>query len=222
MPAAPFDLSTPRGRFRARWAVLWRDHGVLRLAFRNAHRVSEELWRSNQPWPHQLARWQALGVKTVVTLRGGSDDAHHLIEKAACEALGLGFRSFRIGSREPPTADQVAAARRLFEDLAYPALIHCKSGSDRTGVMGTLYLHLRKGLPMRQAMRQLGLRYGHLAGGETGIADYVFARYAAEGEPAQLTLEAWLRQPGHDAASLLGAYRAGRGGWALDRLLGRE
>lgn len=195
---------------------------MLRLVFQNAHRISDELIRSNQPWPHQLAAWKARGVKTVISLRGGTDGPHHLIEKAACEALGLTFITFRIGSREVPSPEQVAAAGRLFERIAYPVLIHCKSGSDRTGIMGVLYLHLRKGLPMAQALRQLSLRYGHLRRGETGLAAYVFARYQAEGEPLGLSFLEWAQGPGYDREALARAYRARRGAVRLERLLRRE
>jgi protein tyrosine/serine phosphatase len=222
MAVKTLDLSTRRDRFRATWDLLWRDHGFIRLVFRNAHRVSDELMRSNQPWPHQLAAWKARGVRTVVSLRGGTDGVHHLIEKAACEALGLRFVTFRIGSREAPRAEQVVAAKRLFEEMAYPALIHCKSGSDRAGIMGVLYLHLRKGLPMAQALRQLSLRYGHVGRGETGLPDYVFAKYQAEGEPAGLSFAEWVQGPGYDPEALARAYRARPLASGLERLLRRE
>ncbi|HEV2531969.1 fused DSP-PTPase phosphatase/NAD kinase-like protein [Phenylobacterium sp.] len=218
----PFDVATPGGRLRAYWDFLWQDHAVLRLAFRNAHWVADDLARSNQPWPHQLADWKRRGIRTVISLRGGTEGSHHVIERAACEALGLRLVTFRLGSREAPSAGQVRAAKALFETIAYPAVIHCKSGSDRTGLMGTLYLHLRKGLPIRQARRQLGLRFGHLAHGETGLLDYVFERYLAEGEPAGQTFLQWTQSPAYDPVALKAAYRTkGPARW-IERLLSRE
>jgi protein tyrosine/serine phosphatase len=218
----PFDLSSFRGRMRTYWDFLWRDHAVLRLGFRNAHWVSDELVRTNQPWPHQLAAWKARGIRTVISLRGGTEGSHHAIEHAACAKLGLKFLTFRLGSREAPTAAQVLAAQTLFSQIEYPALIHCKSGSDRTGLMGVLYLHLRKGRPMRQALRQLGLRYGHLAQGETGLLDYTFQRYLADGEGEGGSFLDWVRRPAYDPAALKAAYRAGRGARLLERFLSRE
>ena len=70
---AGFDLSTPGGRVRTYLDYLWNDHAYLRLGFQNAHWISEELVRTNQPWPHQLAEWKKAGVKTIVNLRGGFD-----------------------------------------------------------------------------------------------------------------------------------------------------
>ena len=221
-PPKPFDLSSFRGRLRTYWDFLWQDHAVLRLGFRNAHWVSDELVRTNQPWPHQLAAWKGRGIKTVVSLRGGMDGSHYAIEQAACAKLGLCFITFRLGSREAPSTAQVLAAQKLFGEIEYPALIHCKSGSDRTGLMGVLYLHLRKGVPMRQALRQLGLRYGHLAQGETGLLDYIFRRYQAEGECEGASFLDWVQGPAYDPAALKSAYRAGGGARLLERLLSRE
>ena len=70
---ARFDLSTPVGRAKTYLDYLWNDHAYLRLGFSNAHWISDELVRANQPWPHQLAAWKARGVKTVINLRGGFD-----------------------------------------------------------------------------------------------------------------------------------------------------
>ena len=68
-PTAPgFDLATPVGRLKTYADYLWNDHAYLRLGFQNAHWISDELVRTNQPWPHQLAAWKDKGVdrKSVV------------------------------------------------------------------------------------------------------------------------------------------------------------
>ncbi len=49
--APPFDLTTPLGRAKAYADYLWNDHAYLRLGFSNAHWISEELVRTNQPSP---------------------------------------------------------------------------------------------------------------------------------------------------------------------------
>jgi protein tyrosine/serine phosphatase len=102
-PTKPgFDLATPGGRFRTYADYLWNDHAYLRLGFRNAHWISDELVRTNQPWPHQLAAWKAAGIKTIVNLRGGFDASFHALEKDACARLGLELVDFTITSREVP------------------------------------------------------------------------------------------------------------------------
>ncbi|MDP3488707.1 MAG: protein tyrosine phosphatase, partial [Phenylobacterium sp.] len=93
---AQFDLSTPEGRKRARRDYMWNDHAFLRLRFQNAHWISDELVRTNQPSPEQLAGWKARGIKTIINLRGGFDGSFHVLEKEACEALGLTLVDFTI------------------------------------------------------------------------------------------------------------------------------
>ena len=58
---ADFDLTTPKGRVATYLDYLWKDHAYLRLGFSNAHWISDELVRTNQPWPHQLAEWKKRG-----------------------------------------------------------------------------------------------------------------------------------------------------------------
>jgi protein tyrosine/serine phosphatase len=130
---------------------------------------------------------------------------------------------FIVASRDVPTAAQVLGARRLFETVRYPALMHCKSGADRAGLMGVLYKHFRQGLPIRQAVEQLSPKYLHVRAGLTGVLDYVFERYLAEGEAAGLSLEAWVTSPAYDPVAMKAEFRAAWWGTLLtERLLRRE
>ncbi len=218
-----FDVTTRGGRVRTYLDYLWNDHAYLRLGFSNAHWISDELVRANQPWPHQLAAWKARGIRTVVNLRGGFDASFYALEKDACCRLGLTLVDFTVTSREVPSREQVLGAKRLFETVTYPALIHCKSGADRAGIMSVLYMHFRKGLPIREAMDQLHLRYLHVKQGKTGVLDYVFERYLREGEPAGMSFLEWVESPAYDPAGFKRDFRAGMLGSVLtEKLLRRE
>jgi protein tyrosine/serine phosphatase len=220
---ADFDLVTPRGRFQTYLDYLWKDHAYLRLRFSNAHWVSDELLRTNQPWPFQLAEWKRQGIKTIVNLRGGFDASFHALEKDACEKLGLKLVDFTITSREVPSRARVHGAKALFETLEYPALMHCKSGADRAGIMSVFYLHFRKGVPIREALEQLSLKYLHVKAGKTGVLDYTFERYLAEGEPAGLTFLEWVDSPAYDEAGIKADFRSNMWGRLLtEGLLKRE
>ncbi len=222
-PAKGFDLSTPGGRLKTYADYLWNDHAYLRLGFSNAHWISDELVRANQPWPHQLAQWKARGIKTVINLRGGFDASFHALEKDACERLGLTLVDFTITSREVPSPARVLGARRLFETIAYPAFMHCKSGADRAGIMSVFYMHFRQGKPIREALEQLHLRYLHVRQGKTGVLDYTFERYLREGEPAGMSFLEWVESPMYDPAGMKAEFRAGMWGSLLtERLLKRE
>jgi protein tyrosine/serine phosphatase len=218
-----FDLAGPGGRLRAYLDYLWTDHAYLRLGFSNAHWISEELLRTNQPWPHQLKAWKARGIRTVVNLRGGFETSFHALEKDACARHGLTLVDFVITSREVPSRERVIGAKRLFETLQYPALMHCKSGADRVGIMSVFYMHFRRGKTIREALEQLHLRYGHVKQGKTGVLDYTFERYLTEGEPAGLSFLEWVKSPMYDPAGMKSQFRAEMWGRLLtEGLLRRE
>jgi protein tyrosine/serine phosphatase len=222
-PHASFDLTTPGGRLRTYLDYLWNDHAWLRLGFSNAHWISEELVRTNQPWPYQLAGWKARGVKTVVNLRGRFYESYHALEKDACERLGLTLVDFTMDSRDPPSRERVVGAQRLFETLEYPALMHCKSGSDRAGIMSVLYMHFRKGKTIREALDQLHLRYLHVKQGKTGVLDYTFERYLADGEPAGMSFLEWVQSPMYDPKEIRAKFRSEMWGRLItEGLLRRE
>jgi protein tyrosine/serine phosphatase len=191
--AEAIDLTTAAGRRRARNELVWGDHGFLRVRFRNLHQISPEMWRANQPSPEQIVRYASeLGLKTIVNLRGTSDKGYYLLEREACEANGIKLVDFQVFSRDSPTRETVLAARELFEEIAYPALMHCKSGADRAGVMAVLYMHFRQKKPIHIAKRQLSFDYLHIRYGKTGILDYFFDTYLREGEPLGLTFADWV------------------------------
>jgi protein tyrosine/serine phosphatase len=218
-----FDLTTRPGRFWACLDFLWNDHAYLRLGFQNAFWVSPEMVRSNQPWPFQLKRWKREGVRTIVNLRGGFDASFFALEKDACERYGLNLVNFTVTSRDVPSKAAVLAARDLFQNLEYPAVMHCKSGADRAGIMSVLYAHFRLGQPIREAMSQLSWRYMHVRQGLTGVLDYIFQLYLAEGEPQGLSFVDWTQSPGYDPKKIKADFRAGRLGSLLtEKLLRRE
>jgi protein tyrosine/serine phosphatase len=220
---ADFDLTTPQGRRSTYLNYLWNDHAYLRLRFRNAHWVSSELVRTNQPWPFQLKAWRDAGIKTIINLRGGFDASFYALEQDACAKLGLTLVNFTVTSREAPSRAQVLGAKDLFETIEYPALMHCKSGADRAGVMSVLYAHFRLGQPIRQALEQLSLRYLHIKAGKTGVLDYTFERYLEDAEPCGISFEDWVRSDAYDPRKMKADFRAGMLGSVLtEKLLRRE
>lgn len=223
VPAHPIDLTTRTGRRQARRELVWGDHGFLRVKFRNLHRISDEMYRANQPSPEHIAGYaKELGLKTIINLRGESPKGYYLLEKEACERHGIALVDFQVFSREVPTAESVLQAKHLFDSIAYPALMHCKSGADRAGVMAVLYQHFRKGLPIEQALEQLSGKYLHIRHGKTGVLDDFFETYLAQGKPAGLSFEEWVAR-GYDHKAMKDRFLTGRKSKIdVDQLLGRE
>ncbi|MGZ8406529.1 MAG: fused DSP-PTPase phosphatase/NAD kinase-like protein [Caulobacteraceae bacterium] len=220
---ASFDVSTLGGRLRAYADFFFRDYSFLRVIHPNAHWIGPDLVRTAQPWPFQLAVWKRRGIRTVINLRGEPHKSHHVIEADACQRLGLTMVDFLVYSREAPTPEAVAGAKRLFQTIEYPALMHCKSGADRAGLMGVLYRHVHLGEPLDAALEELSFRKGHVRHGLTGVLDYVFRRYRAEAEPKGESLLEWVAGADYDPAALKRDFKASWWGTLLtEKLLRRE
>jgi protein tyrosine/serine phosphatase len=221
--APSIDLATPAGRRRARRELVWGDHGFLRVRFRNLHRISEEMFRANQPSPEHINRYaEELGLKTILNLRGTSPRGHYVLEKEACERHGIKLVDFQVFSREIPPPAAILETKTLFDSIAYPALMHCKSGADRAGIMAVLYQHFRRGQPIEKALEQLSSKYLHIRHGKTGVLDFFFETYLREGKPAGLSFTQWVEK-GYDPAELKRSFLGGRKSKVdFDQLLRRE
>lgn len=133
---------------------------------------------------------------------------------------------FQVFSREPPAKAAIHRAKDLFGSIAYPALMHCKSGADRAGIMSVLYMLLRQNAPFDVARAQLSGRYLHIRHGKTGVLDAVLDAYEAHnaGRPAEdwTPFLDWV-DADYEPAAIKAAFlkRLGRG-VQLDGLLRRE
>lgn len=204
---------------------LFVDHALLRLGWRNWGVVqSGRLYRSNHPTPWQLR--QAVrrhGIRTVINLRGhrpacGSD----MLGRAEAALLGVTHIDAPFESRGAPHKDRILRLAEIFGRMEEPALIHCKSGADRTGLAAGLWL-LLQGRPVEDALAQLALRHGHVAAARTGILDAFFLRYGAYlRERNEKPFLDWVRED-YDEAALRATFTSKA--WAnrlVDGVLRRE
>jgi protein tyrosine/serine phosphatase len=183
------------------------DHGVFRLAYLNRHKLGENAWRSAQPAPHDLMRFKRAGVKTVVNLRGKRLSGSYWLEEAACRRLGLTLVDFIVRSRAAPSLAELRGAKALFARIEYPVLMHCKSGSDRAGLMSVLYMHLVEGQPIEEAVGQLSWRYGHIKQADTGIIDHFFQTYIEANNAQPVDFWTWV-ETAYDPDAVARSFRA--------------
>ncbi|WP_291298970.1 beta-lactamase hydrolase domain-containing protein [Elioraea sp.] len=220
---ARFDLATGQGRMRAWGNALFIDHGALRIFWRNRDWVIPGvLARSNQPLPWQIGTEARAGIRTIINLRGhrpacGSD----VLAREAAARAGITMVDAPFESRGAPHRDRLLRLAGLLETVAYPALIHCKSGADRAGLIAAVILLLRGGT-VAEARPHLSLRYGHVAAGKTGILDLFLDRYEAAQRETGIGFLDWVRNV-YDEAALRRDFRAGKlGSFVTERLLRRE
>lgn len=185
------------------------DYGVLREIYPNQHRVTDNLWRSAQPAPRHLRRLAERGVRTIVNLRGAEAHGAYWLEQAACAQLGLKLVDVKLKSRAAPKLAELARMREAIAMIDGPTLIHCKSGSDRTGLFCGLYLILREGVPVEEARRQLALRYGHIRSSKTGVLDHFFDQYLEDAARTPMPFIQWLDTV-YDPQVLTANFRARR------------
>jgi hypothetical protein len=113
----------------------------------NFAQVSPVLYRGAQPTQEGFRELKRLGVKTVLSMRAGDDDAKLI--------AGQGLRLVRISSRAwlPRTRNVVAALKVILEPR-YQPFVHCQAGKDRTGLVVAAYEILFLGKSVDEAVSE--------------------------------------------------------------------
>ena len=187
------DITDPRAR---RWSTLHYhlfDHAFLRTVWTNFWQVAPGVWRSNQPTDARFGKYAAMGIRTVINLRGEDTRAHYLFEKESCDRLGLTLVNAKLWAREAAPRSRIEAVIDALRAAERPLLFHCKSGADRAGFVAAMYLMVFEDVPVQVARAQLGLKYIHLKGTRTGVQDYVLDIYEARLALGTIGFEDWIR-----------------------------
>lgn len=203
------DLSTAKGRRQAWWHFQLFDHAFLRVWWTNFDKVAEGVYRSNHPGPARLRRYARRGIKAVLNLRGDEGLAPYLLEKEACDRLGMELHVAKIYARRPARAQEYLTLIDTMRQLPKPFVLHCKSGADRAGLASVLYKLAIEGAPLEEARRHLGLRYVHLKSTDTGIVDYIVDRWAVRHAETGIGIEAWIATE-YDPDAIHHDFRNGR------------
>lgn len=170
------------------------DHAILRTFWHNHAEIAPGVFRSNQPTHRRFARYARDGLRTVINLRGEDRRAHYLFEEESCRRLGLTLVNAKLWARNAPPAENLLAAIEALRTARKPVLFHCKSGADRTGIIGAFYMIVFEGKTVAEARPQLGLRYLHLKSTKTGVQDYILDVYEARQAHGAIGVEDWLRR----------------------------
>ncbi|HEX4262386.1 MAG TPA: protein tyrosine phosphatase [Acetobacteraceae bacterium] len=205
------------------WAdSLLLDHGAFRLLWSNwAEVIPGRLFRSNHPTPGRLAAAaRRHGLRTVINLRGSKPCGSNTLSRDAAARLGLVTLDLDFESRGAPHRDRVLRFVELWPRIEGPALLHCKAGADRAGLVAGIALLLEGGTAA-DALAQLSWRFGHVRRSRTGVLDAFFVRYAAEAE-GRLPFIDWVEREYNEAALRRDFVAWGIAGFLNDQVLRRE
>ncbi|MCA0922001.1 tyrosine-protein phosphatase [Pseudooceanicola nanhaiensis] len=186
------DLSTPENRRKAEIYNLWFDHAVLRCVWTNFFEIAPGVWRSNHPTRKRFEKMKAMGIRTVLNLRGSGTQAHYLTEAETCEQLGLTLVSSRLYARKAASREEILGLIDVLKRIEPPFVMHCKSGADRAGFASAVYLMVVKGVPVEQARRMLSVKYVHFRWTKTGVLDHILDLYATRNAEAPIGFEEWI------------------------------
>jgi protein tyrosine/serine phosphatase len=150
------------------------------LVERNFHVVvSGQVYRSGQPSPARLARMvRDYGIRSVINLRGDFMPSHRYeAEIRAARELGLQLIDAGLWSNCLPQVSEACAVIDAIDTAAPPVLLHCQSGSDRTGLAAALVLLLHTDADLACARMQMSLHYGHAPIGRPAVLDRFLDMY---------------------------------------------
>ena len=186
------DLSDPVQRRRAFWQYQLLDHAFLRHWWTNFDQIAPGVYRSNQPSHRRFERYAAMGIKSVLNLRGAGHHARYLFEKETVDALGLTMINVSLQARKAPTREAVQALIAAFRQIDRPFLMHCKSGADRAGLASAIYLMVIEGKGVEEARKMLSPRYIHFRWSKTGVLEHLLDVYAARNSASPIGFEEWI------------------------------
>jgi uncharacterized protein (TIGR01244 family) len=129
----------------------------------NVHAVAPGVfYRSAQLTANDFHRVIAAdGIKTILNLRGDNTGTPWYDEEIKVSNRdGVQHIDFAMSANQSLTEAQMRTVIQMIDKAPKPILVHCKSGSDRTGLVSALY-RLSRGEPVSEAKKELALRYGH-------------------------------------------------------------
>ena len=125
----------------------------------NLFKVSDDLYRSAQPKPEGMRSLDALGVKTIVSVRFFHSGRRPL------DNTDLIFQRIAMMPWHPKKKEVVRFLRIVTDPDQTPVLLHCYKGADRTGMLSALYRIVVQGWSKEDAieeMRQGGYGFNSL------------------------------------------------------------
>lgn len=162
----------------------------------NLYRVTDDLYRGDEPTRLGMEQLQEMGVKTVVCVRSLHSTEDRL------RGLNLKYEMIRMKALEPQDSQVIQFLELMKDPRNRPVLIHCYTGSDRAGLLAAIYRVVFCGWTKEQARQEMV--YGGY-GFHNMLVKYLVTYFD------QLDIERVKRQAGISPGDITDADR--RGAW---------
>ena len=161
----------------------------------NFHKIDENLFRSAQPTKSQLENIiKKYNIKTILNLRGKEHLKDLEYEIQTAKKYNIKLISVSLKSRGFATKEELLNLIDILKSIKLPGLIHCKAGSDRTGFVSVLYLHIVKNIPLKKALKQLDFfPFLHIKYSDAGKMDFFFEKYLEFSKNKNISLIEWIK-----------------------------
>ena len=122
------------------------------------------LYRSSQLSASMLTSTiKKYGIKTIINLRGCNEHkAWWEAEQTIAQRHNVTFINIPMSAQRLPKKHHLLTLLEAYNTAPRPILIHCYSGSDRTGEAAALWVLEQQKKEKKFALKQLSLRYGHI------------------------------------------------------------
>jgi tyrosine-protein phosphatase SIW14 len=121
---------------------------VIGASLENFYRVSDDLYRSEQPEESDIRELKAAGIKSVLSLRD-----HHK-DDSDFDKAGIKTIRYEMKAGSVSTEDLIAVLK-LIQSAPKPILVHCWHGSDRTGFIVAGYRMVFMDWDVEKAIEEL-------------------------------------------------------------------
>lgn len=130
----------------------------------NLHQMTPTLYRSALPDSNALPVLEQLKIGTVINFLPESDSAW--LKSSDIKQVQLSYRTNHVDD-----SDVLAALRAIQEaETNGPVLMHCKHGSDRTGLMAAMYRVVVQGWSKEDALNEMTQGgFGNSSGFKDGV-----------------------------------------------------
>lgn len=165
--------------------------------------INGRLYRSGQMSEEELREIVLQhNIRTVLDLRLGEDEANEqgMTEEETVTALGVQYLRVPLRGSRMPSKEDWQKLLIAYDSSPTPILIHCSSGTHRSGIAAAVWLLDKEGATVTEASEQLSPKYGFfklerklksfLKGKET--IDNAFEHYAEAKGKNGLSFRAWV------------------------------